>query len=77
MTAVAVEPDGDGLRLGAPKALFRFTPISALGHDIGFNSYAVSSDGQRFLVARQSFGQGVAASETPLTVVLNWNAALR
>jgi Tol biopolymer transport system component len=77
VTAVAVEPDGDGLRLGAPKALFRFTPISALGHDIGFNSYAVSSDGQRFLVARQSFGQGVAASETPLTVVLNWDAALR
>lgn len=36
----------------------------------------VFPDGQRFLVARPSAAQGVGA-EMPLTVVLNWAAAIR
>ncbi len=76
MTAVAIEPDGDSLKLGPPRPLFRASQVVG-GEGVPFFTYAISSDGQRFLVARPSATQNVAAVAAPLTVVLNWNAALR
>jgi hypothetical protein len=36
-----------------------------------------TADGQRFLVARPANAPSNSGSETALTVVLNWDAALR
>jgi len=60
---------GERFEAGTPKALFRMR----LAMDFDFNHYAVSADGQRFLVTTPA---GEAASPT-ITVVLNWPAALK
>jgi dipeptidyl aminopeptidase/acylaminoacyl peptidase len=53
--------------VGSPKPLF---DLQAIPTD-GFN-YAVSTDGQRFLVARPT-----DSATVPLTVIVNWPALLR
>jgi len=62
---------GDRFRAGAPKALFQMR----LPVDFGWLSgnYAVTADGQRFLVTTPA---GEAASPS-ITVVLNWPALLK
>jgi Tol biopolymer transport system component len=74
--SVTVEPDGETIRLGKPVPLFAML-ISAGGHSAYQSTYAVSSDGQRFLVARPAFVDGAPGLRVPLTVVVNWQAALR
>ena len=61
--AVSLEP-GEGFRIGAPIVLFEMRRLL---------DYAVSSNGQRFLVNAIA---GQPASP-PITVVLNWTAALK
>ena len=61
---VTVKTMGGSIEMGIPKPLFevdvdRFTAP---------NRYAVTKDGQRFIVNRPSDG----ATALPLTVVLNW-----
>jgi serine/threonine protein kinase len=56
---------GTTLTPGTPKALFPI-PVSEQQH-----SYAVTADGQRFLVSR------LAGEMPPITVVLNWEAGLK
>ncbi len=60
---------GERFEAGTPRALFQMR----LAMDWDFNHYAVTADGQRFLVAPPV---GEAASPT-ITVVLNWPAMLR
>jgi Tol biopolymer transport system component len=72
--SVAIESAGNGLRVGVPTRLFDAT-VSTFAHAAPFFTYAVTRDGQRFLVSRAR-GEGSAAYEVPLTVVLNWNAAV-
>jgi serine/threonine protein kinase len=72
--SAAVEPTENGLRVGVPARLFDVT-VSTLFHATPFFTYAVTRDGQRFLVSRAKGGAS-AAYEVPLTVVLNWNAAV-
>ena len=56
---------------GIPKALFQ---TSFMGYITGgFEHYAVSPDGQRFLL---NVPAG-AATEAPITIVLNWPALLK
>jgi hypothetical protein len=56
---------------GVPKALFQ---TSFIGFPFGgFANYAVSADGQRFLINVPT-GEGSAA---PITVVLNWTAGIK
>jgi Tol biopolymer transport system component len=75
--SVSVEPDGEGMRLGKPVRLFSMLTNSG-GHDAAYHStYAVSPDGERFLVARTALANGSTGRQVPLTVVLNWQAALR
>ena len=77
MMSVDVETTSRGLQFGIPAKLFDSYAISILApHPAGF-SYSVSSDGKRFLVARQLAAANVNPAETPLTVVLNWQAALK
>jgi eukaryotic-like serine/threonine-protein kinase len=76
MMSVDVEAAGAGLRFGIPERLF---DSYALGfgeaHPPAF-SYSVTSDGKRFLVARQLAAENSNPEETPLTVVLNWTSLL-
>jgi Tol biopolymer transport system component len=76
LVAVSVEPAGQGLVLGTPEPLFPFQANAGGGHDGPTSTYAPSPDGQRFLVVRPSTGGGNEGLQTPLTVVLNWQAGL-
>jgi len=76
LMAVSVEHGGQGLTLGRPQPLFSFSPPS-VGHDTPFFPYAPAPDGKRFLIMRLAVGANVVARDAPVTVVLNWQAALR
>ena len=74
MMAVPVKfpPDGQSLEIGTPAALF---PVRIAGGPLpGRNrqQYAVSADGQRFLVNLVA-GEGTTS---PITVILNWHPGL-
>jgi hypothetical protein len=62
--AVPVGPSSSGLAFGVPRALFRIP----LRHSIGISSrdYAVSRDGQRFLVL-EWYGRAIAS---PIVLVV-------
>jgi eukaryotic-like serine/threonine-protein kinase len=64
MTAVPIDMSA-GFAAGLPRTLFPAGVVSLN------NMYAVTKDGQRFLVNRN------AASATPLTVIVNWTSTLR
>jgi hypothetical protein len=68
MMAASVKIAGDVFEPGAPEPLFQlqFTP------QLNIDQYAVTEDGQRFLVV-EPVG---SAAPTPITVVLNWPALL-
>jgi eukaryotic-like serine/threonine-protein kinase len=70
MMAVAVNTGGGGFQTGAPTAIFQtrmFADASV------FHEFAVSHDGQRFLV-----GTLIGDTKSPRpTVILNWPAALK
>jgi len=65
--SVAVKPGPGSLELAPPQVLF---PLPAVFN--GAYSYAVAPDGQRFLVVAPSSRRG----HEPLTVIVNWPAAL-
>ena len=70
VTMVASEGSGgaaDAFEPGTPQPLFDSLPLS---RTFGF-TYQPASDGQRFLVALP-----LVRAKTPLTVVLNWQAAM-
>ena len=67
MTAVAVASGVEGLDLSVQKPLFTH---DAFGKDD--YTYAVSGDGQRFLV-----NAAVSDPSQPIVVVLNWAAGLK
>jgi hypothetical protein len=56
---------GTTIEAGLPKSLF---PVRAIGSR---RNYAVTGDGQRFLVS------GAVGDVAPITVVLNWQAGLK
>ena len=66
-TPVKVSPDGQSLENGTPAILFPVRiPVGPLSTK---QQYAVSSDGQRFLV-NLGVDEGVAS---PITLILNWS----
>ena len=66
MMAVDVRSAGP-LTAGVPKPLFS---TASTGRNLGNSGYAVSGDGQRFLIPRPD------TTNAPITVVLNWWAEL-
>jgi serine/threonine protein kinase len=69
-TLMAVEfHPGATIESGAPRRLFN----TGLGGDMARDQFAVSPDGQRFLVQLPAPDAG----DTPITVVVNWTASLR
>jgi Tol biopolymer transport system component len=74
LMAVPVKPARSGsesFQVGLPKALMTVPPAATAG--IPMRSYAVSNDGQRFLLPNVA-GGGTGPS---ITVVLNWQAGLK
>jgi hypothetical protein len=76
MISVKVNPAGPTFEYGDSTELFDSGYVK-LGHvGLNYNSYAVSPDGQRFLIPG-SVTTGAAAASAPITVVLNWAAGLK
>jgi hypothetical protein len=63
-----VQPAGDGLKFTTPDRLFDAGFIG-WGHSAPYLGFAVTSDGQRFMVPVATSSVDVVTS---LTVVLNW-----
>jgi hypothetical protein len=66
MTAVPIDLTASS-PAGLPRTLFPAEAVSV------YNMYAVTRDGQRFLVNRPPNG----ATATPLTVIVNWTSTLQ
>jgi Tol biopolymer transport system component len=69
LMSASVRATGNGLQFGTPAALFRMTEPTG-PH---LYPYDVSADGQRILALTPEVSEGTA----PLTVFLNWQAALK
>jgi Tol biopolymer transport system component len=67
--AVAIRAEGQGLKLDAPRPLMK-----ALLDGSALHSFDVTRDGQRFLV---QLPPAASDQNTALTVITNWQAALR
>jgi eukaryotic-like serine/threonine-protein kinase len=66
LTAVPVSGTATGFTVDAPQMLFKTNPPNQPGYP-----YAVTRDGQRFLVNTN------LAAPSPLTVIVNWTAAIK
>jgi Tol biopolymer transport system component len=73
LMSVKVNPASPTFEYGEPMELFDSGYVN-FTHGLNYHTYAVSPDGQRFLIPRPE-GADRAAS-TPLTVVVNWTAAV-
>jgi Tol biopolymer transport system component len=69
LMAVPVKINEASFKPGAPQALFSASGASSFG-------FAVTHDGQRFLVNVPAGGESAAAGP-PLTIVTNWKAGLK
>ena len=76
LVAVEVKASGATLEAGVPKALFDAGYVNATHPGGNYHPYAVSPDGQRFLIPRPASAGAEEAAPSPITVVLNWTTAL-
>ena len=79
--AVDVKPSGATFEAGTPKELFDSPYVnlthSAVGPGAGpYQAYAVSADGQRFLIPHPP-SSNTANPTMPIAVVVNWAAGLK
>jgi Tol biopolymer transport system component len=79
IVAVAINATGSKFEYSTPRPLFDSGYINTNfgGHTGSWNTFSVSADGQQFLIPRPESNLTAAAANTPITVVLNWTAALR
>lgn len=76
LMAVAVRSSGTTIEFSAPRPLFDSEYFNnAAGHIGSYNTFDVSYDGRRFLIPRPE-AANIALANTPITVVVNWTAAL-
>jgi Tol biopolymer transport system component len=73
LIGVKVNPVGGTFEYGDPVELFDSGYVN-IGHPSHYHTYAVSADGQRFLIPRPEVTGGVDAAAAPITVVVNWAA---
>jgi Tol biopolymer transport system component len=73
---VPVMAAGNTFEHGVPQELFDSGWFS-LPHTTNYHTYAVSADGQRFLVARPVSNPTDDKTSPPITVVLNWTVMLQ
>ena len=72
LMAVEIRTNGEP---SSPKALFDFNSIGALPHSFIYHTYAVSADGQRFLIPSPA-SSSAEETASPVVVVLNWQSGL-
>jgi hypothetical protein len=78
LLSVEVNANGATLESSVPRPLFESGYINlSFSHTGNWNTYAVSADGQRFLVPRPESSLTGELNSTPITVVLNWTAGLK
>jgi Tol biopolymer transport system component len=78
MVSVSINATAGRFEFSQPKVLFDSGYIYAsFGHTGTWNAFAVSPDGQRFLIPRPDPGVVSAAANTPMNIVLNWRSALK
>jgi hypothetical protein len=75
--AADIQVSGASIRAGVPHELFDSGYLDEFHPGGNYNRYAVSDDGQQFLFPRLP-GDAAAdtTASTPITVVVNWTAAL-
>jgi serine/threonine protein kinase/Tol biopolymer transport system component len=73
MMAVDVRAEGSSVQPGVPHALFDSGHVAMPHGNAFYPGYAVSADGQRFLIPRREH----SAQPLPITVVVNWTALLK
>jgi Tol biopolymer transport system component len=71
-----IRPAGSSLQSGAPRQLFAFTFSNPVHIGGTYHPYAVTADGQRFLVHRSISATATNNAPPPITVVVNWTAGL-
>jgi serine/threonine protein kinase len=76
LMSVEIRTNGTILQPGSPKALFDFNSIGALPHSFIYHTYAVSADGQRFLIPSPA-SSSAEETASPIVVILNWTASLK
>ena len=75
--SVEVNPAGPTFEYGDPVELFDSGYVD-FGHTGGnYHTYAVSPDGQRFLIPRPESTSSEETAPAPITVGLNWTAGLK
>ena len=64
---------GSTFEAGTTKALFDSGYVYLQSAHLAFNGYAVSRDGQRFLIPRTPSIVAEGRDSSPIVVVLNWS----
>jgi Tol biopolymer transport system component len=78
LMAVKIQTTGTSLESSTPVALFEteYNNGAIRGHTGNWNTFAVSADGNRFLIPRPESTGSRAPTPAPITVVLNWTSTL-
>ena len=76
LMAIPVTASGTTFQADAPKALFESRYIG-IGHTPGYHDFAVSPDGQRFLIPVPSASLNISSVTPPIDVIVNWTTLLR
>jgi serine/threonine protein kinase len=76
MMAVSVKPNGTTFEAGAPTPLFDSPYLNLQHTGSPYHTYAVSPDGQRFLIPHPISGNTNNAT-MPIAVVINWAEGLK
>ena len=76
--AAEIHDTGSTLESSVPHPLFDSGYYGTMrGHSAFSNAFAVSRDGERFLIPRAEGNHTASGLNQPITVVLNWTAALK
>jgi hypothetical protein len=73
--AAEIRVEGSSFQTETPHALFDSGYIN-INHATNYHVFAVSADGQKFLIPRPAGGLAADIAGSPITVVVNWTAAL-
>jgi eukaryotic-like serine/threonine-protein kinase len=75
LMAAEIRVEGSSFQTETPHALFDSGYIN-INHATNYHVFAVSADGQKFLIPRPAGGLAADIAGSPITVVVNWTAAL-
>ena len=76
IVSVKVNPAGPTFEYGDAVEVFE-SGFANIPHRVNYHAFAVSPDGQRFLVQRPELEGIQAFASAPITIVLNWTAGLK